>query len=159
VSAPGSSDFGIGGEITTECAIQRGVRALVTSCGVRDVEAIAALGFPVFARTHTIQGTVKRYAGKHEVPVRIGSAIIHHGDWIVCDADGCVVIRAAHVEEVASAAAERGRLSGRRSRPFARARRPAGPSVFPDQPVQLPTRSRSAFTTSTSCFSRASSRA
>jgi 4-hydroxy-4-methyl-2-oxoglutarate aldolase len=107
VSAPGGGDFGIWGEITTECAIQRGVSALVTSCGVRDVEAIEALGFPVFARSHTIQGTIKRYAGKHEVPVRIGSAIIHHGDWIACDADGCVVIRAAYVEEVVSAAAEK----------------------------------------------------
>jgi regulator of RNase E activity RraA len=65
------------------------------------------LGFPAFAAAHAIQGTFKRDAGEHEVPVRLGSALVHHGDWIVCDADGCVVVESARALETARAAASK----------------------------------------------------
>jgi 4-hydroxy-4-methyl-2-oxoglutarate aldolase len=104
-AAPGGSAFGIWGEITTRYALEQGVRALVTSCGVRDVTAMQGLGFPAFAAAHAIQGTVKRDAGDHEVPVRLGSALVRHGDWIVCDADGCVVVDGVRASEIAEAAA------------------------------------------------------
>jgi 4-hydroxy-4-methyl-2-oxoglutarate aldolase len=104
VAAPGAPSFGVWGEITTTYALQQGAAGLVTSCGVRDIAAIEAIGFPVFAAAHAIQGTVKRDSGEHEVPVRIGQALIRQGDWIVCDADGCVVIAAEQVEELALAA-------------------------------------------------------
>lgn len=104
LAAPAGSGFGVWGEITTSSALERGAAGLVTSCGVRDIEAIQALGFPIFAAAHAIQGTVKRDPGRHGVPIRIGRALIRPGDWIVGDADGCVVIAREQLESVVVAA-------------------------------------------------------
>lgn len=88
-------DFGYWGDILTTAAIERGVAGLVIDGCLRDVEAIEALGFPVFGRGTAIRGTAKAAVGAVGMPVRIGHVEIAAGDLVVGDADGVVAIPAA----------------------------------------------------------------
>lgn len=99
-----AATFGFFGAILAEYALAQGVAGLVTNLGVRDVDSLERLGFPVFAPSVCIQGTIKRDPGRHQVPVVIGPSVIRPGDWIVGDVDGCVVVRADRVEDVGAAA-------------------------------------------------------
>jgi 4-hydroxy-4-methyl-2-oxoglutarate aldolase len=88
-------------------AMARGLAGLVTSGSVRDRDAIAALGFPVFAKGVCIRGTDKF------VPARFGRAVvidgvqIEPGDWVLGDAAGVVVISRQHADDVLARAIER----------------------------------------------------
>ncbi len=104
VASPASSPFGFWGEVVATYAMARGVVGLLTDQAVRDVRELEQLGFPVFSRGHAIQGTIKRRAGEHQVPVRIGQALVRPGDWVVCDADGGVTIPATRAEAALAAA-------------------------------------------------------
>jgi 4-hydroxy-4-methyl-2-oxoglutarate aldolase len=87
------------GEVLAVAAQQRGLAGLVIDGGVRDVTELAALDFPVFARHTTVVGTGKLHAGTCEVTVRVGGASVNPGDLVVGDADGVVIIPAAHIEQ------------------------------------------------------------
>ncbi len=77
--------------------------------GVRDVEEISALDFPVFASHVCIRGTSKDPDGDGRLgaPIRIGEVDVQPGDAVVGDADGAVVVPAAQIEAVAVAARAR----------------------------------------------------
>jgi 4-hydroxy-4-methyl-2-oxoglutarate aldolase len=99
-----AAPFGFWGAILTEYALAQGVAGLVTNLAVRDVDAIERLRFPVFAAYVCLQGTTKADPGFHQVPVAVGDGVVLPADWIVADSDGCVVVSAATVEQVAAAA-------------------------------------------------------
>lgn len=124
VGTPGMTTFAVWGEVVTTFALMRGVGGLLTVLGVRDISAIEALGFPVFVGSYALQGTAKRDPGRHQVPVRIGQALVRPGDWLVGDADGCTVIRAAGLGE-AIRKAERKVLAERDAIEAIRAGRPS----------------------------------
>ena len=99
--------FGYWGDILTTAAIERGVAGLVIDGCVRDIEAIEALGFPVFCRGTAIRGTAKAPVGQLGGPVRIGRIDIAPGDLVVGDADGVVAIPASAVRDVLAQAEAR----------------------------------------------------
>jgi len=74
---------------------------------VRDVEELAALGPPTWARWVRVRGAVKEQPGALDVPVTVCGAEIRPGDAVVLDADGVAVVAAERVDEVLEKARER----------------------------------------------------
>ncbi len=91
------------GDLLATQAIAAGAAALLVDASVRDVEELAEMGLPIWARWIRVKGAVKETAGELDVPVVVGGATIAPGDIIVADADGVAVVEAARVDEVLAA--------------------------------------------------------
>ena len=100
VDAGKYKEAGAWGEITTVAALNKGIRGLVIDGGVRDVEAICEHNFPVFTRSISVRGTVKKTLGDINGEVICGGILVHPGDIVLGDRDGVVVIPKGKVEEV-----------------------------------------------------------
>ena len=100
-------ELGYWGEVLTTAAEVRGIAGLVIDGCVRDVDALAAHGFPVFSAGIALTGATKDRPGSVGHPVVVGDAHIDPGDWIVGDVDGVVVVPHATLPDVLDAARAR----------------------------------------------------
>jgi 4-hydroxy-4-methyl-2-oxoglutarate aldolase len=100
-------ELGYWGEVLTTAAETRGIAGLVIDGCVRDVDALAAHGFPVFSSGVALTGATKNRAGSVGHPVVAGDAHVDPGDWIVGDTDGVVVVPHATLADVLAAARAR----------------------------------------------------
>jgi 4-hydroxy-4-methyl-2-oxoglutarate aldolase len=99
--------FGYWGEVMTVAAQARGVAGLVINGCVRDIAAIAALAFPVFATGRSVVGTIKGSRDGVGERIVLGSATVAPGDVIVADADGVVALPAHRLDAIVDAARAR----------------------------------------------------
>lgn len=106
VDGQGDMNHALCGEIMMRYAISRGVSGFLIDGCVRDVEGLATLDFPVYARGVTPKGPYKSGPGEVNVPVVCGGQAVLPGDIIAADADGIVVIRPADAEWVLAKAIE-----------------------------------------------------
>jgi 4-hydroxy-4-methyl-2-oxoglutarate aldolase len=95
-----------GGLLATQ-ARARGAAGVLVDASVRDVEELAELGPPTWARWVRVRGATKDVVGALDVPVEVGGATIRPGDVVVLDADGAAVVGAERVDEVLAAALDR----------------------------------------------------
>lgn len=104
---------GYWGEVLTTAALARGLAGLVIDGGVRDVAALEARHFPVFATTIALRGATKRSRGTVGRRIEVAGVAVSHRDWVVGDADGVVVVpREAVVDVVDEARARAGKETG-----------------------------------------------
>jgi regulator of RNase E activity RraA len=81
------------GELSCESARFRGARGAVIDGGIRDIDYILKLGFPVFCRYRTPADVIGRWKlVSYGLPIQIGEVGIRRGDFIVGDKDGVLVI-------------------------------------------------------------------
>jgi len=102
IEARGDDTTGTLGDILALRARARGAAGVVTDGGVRDFEAVAEIGLPVFSKgAHPSVLGRKHVPWEHDVTIACGGATVQPGDIIVGDGDGVIVIPPAIAEEVA----------------------------------------------------------
>ncbi len=92
VNGGGDQSRALIGDLIGLRAKKLGIAGFVIDGAVRDAEALAACGLPVFARSVTPAGPYKFGPGRLQIPVAIAGVVVAPGDIIVADADGVVVV-------------------------------------------------------------------
>jgi len=101
----GSMDCAHWGEIMSTAVKQRGCTGAVVDGGVRDVDFVNAMNYPVFAKFKCSASSVGRWdITDCQIPVKIGNTIVRPGDFVFGDTDGVVIVPKAITMDVLVAA-------------------------------------------------------
>jgi 4-hydroxy-4-methyl-2-oxoglutarate aldolase len=95
------------GELLATQAAHRGAAALLVDAAVRDVEDLASIGLPVWARWIRIRGATKTRPGTIDETVDVAGSTIEPGDGVVLDSDGVAVVPRVRIDEVLAASRTR----------------------------------------------------
>jgi regulator of RNase E activity RraA len=100
VSTNGNTTSAVFGELMCRTAVGARLGGIVVDGAIRDVNAIAELGFPAFSRSVCAGGCDKDGPGEVNVPISCGNTVVMPGDIVVGDADGVVVVPREDAEDV-----------------------------------------------------------
>ena len=91
------------GGLMSTGAKKHGARAAIVNGGVRDIDQIAALKFPVYGTYHCVTDIRRRgYMKAYNTPVQCGGVHVKPGDIVFADSNGVVVIPQKHFAKVES---------------------------------------------------------
>jgi 4-hydroxy-4-methyl-2-oxoglutarate aldolase len=107
LTMPEPRPVGIVGDLLATQAKAHGAAAILIDAAARDIETLAELGLPIWARWIRVKGATKDIPGTIGQPVQVGGATINQGDIVVMDADGAAVVEADRVDEVLEASRKR----------------------------------------------------
>jgi regulator of RNase E activity RraA len=111
VDAMGVTDAGIFGDILCARMRKRGVAALVTDGVVRDVAGVLSTNLPVWCQGVSAPPSVAGLTFVNwQEPIGCGGVAVFPDDIVVVDSDGAVLIPAALLDDIVSAATEQERL-------------------------------------------------
>jgi regulator of RNase E activity RraA len=83
----------IWGELLSTATRARGGRGAIIDGHVRDVRAIEAMQFPVFATgMRPVDSAGRSTVVSYNEPVEVGGVVVHPGEIVIADVDGIVVI-------------------------------------------------------------------
>ncbi len=94
------------GELASESAKVRGLRAVVIDGAIRDVDAIRGIGFAAWARIRTPTAWEPKGFGEIGAPITCGGIRVMPGDWIVGDDSGLVRIPREKLAEIVNRASD-----------------------------------------------------
>jgi 4-hydroxy-4-methyl-2-oxoglutarate aldolase len=100
LSMPEPRPVALVGELLATQAKAHGAAAMLIDASVRDLDELAELGLPIWARWVRVRGADKDVAGTIGEPVTVGGATIRQGDVVVLDGDGAAVLERERVDEV-----------------------------------------------------------
>lgn len=92
------------GELATRSALNKGISGLIIDGGVRDVDEIKKMKFPVYARCVSPAAGEPKGMGEMNVTIRCGGLEVNPGDYVLADENGIVVIPKKRAMEVAQRA-------------------------------------------------------
>ena len=89
----GSLECAHWGEIMSTAARERGCTGAVIDGGVRDLDFINTMNYPVFAKFRCSASSIGRWdIQEYQVPIKIGGTVIGPGDFVFGDIDGVVIV-------------------------------------------------------------------
>ena len=92
---------GFWGELATTTCVHNGVRGAVINGGAKDTGFVREMGFPIFAKfSSPIDGFDYSRLRGWQLPIWMGTVRVAPWDFVVCDADGVLVVPQAVAEEV-----------------------------------------------------------
>jgi len=124
------------GDVLIARLVARGVAGVVSDGAMRDIQAAAGLGLPVFCAAHTPNPSfAELIAVETGGVIGCGGVLVYPGDIVVGDGDGVAVIPAHLAEQVAAAGLDQERMEA-----WIRKRIEAGepvPGLYPPSPAVL----------------------
>jgi 4-hydroxy-4-methyl-2-oxoglutarate aldolase len=109
VSMPEPESVALMGDLLATQAKAHGAAAVLVDGAVRDVEELAQMGLPIWARFVSIRGATKEIVGAIDDAVTVGGLLIEPGDILVLDADGVAAVPSDQVGSVLEASLDRER--------------------------------------------------
>lgn len=103
VNGNGETSRAVFGDLLGEICLAKGLAGVVIDGATRDIDELAAMKLPVFARGTSPAGPWKNGPGIVGRPVACGNVVCNPGDAIIGDSDGIIVVeRSALAETLAT---------------------------------------------------------